>query len=158
MASQTSSQTPNKKRETVFLEFDNSGLSNMYKINLLFSLQKLKFIKPYRTMRVQTQYVVFEGRYILISASGRWEDKLRKWGVSIIHAYPPTRYEVLSGVTWVTPREPEQRTVPILKDIGPVGYHSPPKVDYNKVYTRQELDILLKGGVDPALSQSDSNS
>jgi hypothetical protein len=152
----------NQTRKVIFFSFQNSAYTSTYHINLLFSLKQLKFIKPYEVKRLEISYYVYEGYYLKISSSGRWGDQPMGWVVSTIRAYIDERglykYEVLSATEWLTPWARKSRTVPILCDISNPGYHSYPEVDYNKIYSKSDVAILLKGGTDPALSQNVSNN
>ncbi len=148
----------NQTRKVVFFSFQNSGYTSAYHINLLFSLKKLKFVKPYERKRLEINYLIYEGYYLKISSNGSWKDEPMRWVVSTIHAYideyGASKYEVINTVEWLTSWDRKKRTVPVIRDIGNPGYHSPPDVDFNKVYKREEVDVLLKGGTDPALSNS----
>ncbi len=144
-----------KLPEIRVLVFDASAYSHIYNFAVLFSIKKRKFIKPYWKKHQQLEYHVFPGSYILIKSRGYLHDEPMTWTVSVIYVKPKTnntdKYDVLSSVTWQTPWDQKQITVPILKDIDTPGYHGYPKMDYNKVYSQAEIDELLKGGIDPAL-------
>ncbi len=148
----------NQARKVVFLRFQNSMHTSRYYINLLFSLKQLKFIKPYEKKHLEIVYYLYEGYYLKISSNGKAGEQPMRWTVGILRAFIDERgiynYEIYNPVEWFTPWERQKRTVPILRDIINPGYHSYPEVDYKKVYTRSDVDFLLKGGTDPALSNS----
>ncbi len=162
--SQTPNQTPNSGEnfsqstpEIRVLVFDASAYSHTYNFSLLFSLKKKKFVKPWWKKSQQLEYHIYPGVYLLISSRGYIHDESMKWSVAIIKVEAKTpglsRYGVISSTTWETPSKQEEITIPILRDIDTPGYHGYPKVDYNKIYSQQEIDELLKGGVDPALGK-----
>ncbi len=160
------SQTPNKSPklgesfsqstpDILGIVFDASAYSHTYNFSLLFSLKKRKFIKPWWQKKLQIEYHIYPGNYILIHSNGYLHDEPMKWSVAIVNIQPRIRglaeYTVISSVSWQTPWRQEERTVAILKDIDSPGYHGYPRVDYNKIYSEQEVSELLKGGIDPAL-------
>ncbi len=139
------------------VEMKYETYENNYYIGLLFSLNKHRFIKP-RFSRANTfYYLVVQGRYIYILSSGNITSPVMLWNIQLVELIKGKEYNkeynIINKATWTTPTEQTKRTIPILKDIEIPSCYSYPYDLFNKVYTKEKVDKLLKGGVDPALQK-----
>jgi len=136
----------------VSLFFSNYGTTHLYTVNLLFSLKHKKFIKPVSMTNRGFEYRVLPGEYIVVSADGNRDVKIVQWKVQLVRVSAGNnKTEVLKEVMWETPLYMSQRSVPILKDIRVPDFHEFTGVSFNRVYSDDEVNQLLQGGVDQAL-------
>ncbi len=141
----------------VFTAYDDS-LTSRFHIERLFSLRKRKFIKPFRDPKGAFEYRILPGTYVLITSSvHKRNDEVMEWYVSVVKIYKnqegKTEVQTIKQVKWVTPIYREDRSIPILRDIQNPPFHGHSSVSYDTVYTEEEVNKLLEGGVDPALSE-----
>ena len=139
--------------KTCTVEGGYQGTTRVRYVYVFFSVKKNKFIKPMRRIgdRVTGKYIyeLYPGQYILIGYDSRSSEEPPSvliaqlvtidnecnvhYGESVI-----IRFE---NFEWV-----EKQDLPaMLKDIvhWTPGYHSPPSIDFNKVYSETDTQRLL---------------
>jgi hypothetical protein len=127
------------------------GTSNIHKLRALYSIKKGKFIHGfYRGNRVRGDiiYRVYPGRYIVFYYHSWWQnDPPRQLQLSLVNI----NKEKTEIVAWVRLEfyEPEYLgsfNLPQLTDFYDAvpGYHSYPSIDFEKVYSEEENDKLIR--------------
>jgi hypothetical protein len=146
-----------KPEDIIYISFPSTSYTNTYTINILFSLKQRRFIKPILEKHLELHYKVLPAKYLLLSSSGRRYVEPMAWTVKIIRIYKNEYdagvYDVLQSAKWLTAWDYRKRSVPILRDVENPGYHGYPVFPTNKVYSEQEIQELLKGGVDNIISK-----
>jgi hypothetical protein len=146
-----------KPEDIIYLSLESTEYSNTYYINVLFSLKQRRFIKPVLRKHLELHYKILPGKYLLISSSGRNYVEPMTWYVKIIRVYKNEYgegvYDILQSAKWVTFWDHTKRNIPILKDVENPGYHGYPDFPLDKTYTEEEIQQLLKGGVDSAVAK-----
>ncbi len=137
----------------------DESVTSTFTIERLFSVKQRKFLKPYRVEVYGLEYHILPGRYILIySHVHKRKDEVMKWSIKLLKIYKAEdgsiKEEVEKESEWITPISESERTVAVLKDIENPGFHGHSKVNYDKVYSDEEVQQLLEGGVDPALGEN----
>jgi hypothetical protein len=150
-------QMSNPNKEIVNISFYNSAYTNTYDINVLLSIKQKKFIKPVLMKNLEFEYALFPGNYILISSGGKIDREIMNWRVMKIklfrNEFGVGDYKSDQYAEWVTPTNQALRTVPILKDIPLPGYHRYPEISFTKIYSDEEINAVLQGGIDTALEK-----
>ncbi len=156
------SQTPNaqggvKPEDILKVQLHDEAVTSSFTISRLFSIKRRKFIKPCEVPKFWLTYCLLPGNYIHIYSGHHKSEEVMTWYISVVKIYRNEKGEVqmekIKEVKWVTPVAQEQRTVPILKDVGNPSFHWHSSVSYDTIYTEEEVNKLLEGGVDPALSE-----
>ncbi len=146
-----------KPQDIVYISFSNTAYTNTYSINVLFSLKQRRFIKPVLEKHLELHYKLLPAKYMLLSSSGRRYVEPMTWYVKIIRIYKNEYdagvYDTLHSAKWLTAWDHTRRNVPILKDIENPGYHGYPIFPTDKVYTNEEIEHLLKGGMDSVIAK-----
>jgi hypothetical protein len=147
----------NQNKDVISISFPNTSYSNTYDINVLMSIKQRRFIKPVLMKHLEFEYALFPGNYILISSAGTIEREIMNWKVMKVrifkNEYGAGDYKADQYAEWVTPTNQAMRTVPILKDIPLPRYHYYPEISFTKIYSDDEINTALQGGIDPALEK-----
>jgi hypothetical protein len=146
-----------KLEDIIYISFPSTAYTNTYTVNILFSLKQRRFIKPILEKHLELHYKLLPAKYLLLSSNGRTHIDPMTWIVKIVKIYKNEYnagvYDTLNSTKWLTAWDYRKRSVPILKDIENPGYHGYPSFPTNKVYSEQEIQELLKGGVDSIISK-----
>ncbi len=134
------------------LYFTNYGMSHLYSVKLLFSLKNKKFVKPFSISSRHFDYRVLPGQYLIIETNGNRDVEIVTWKVQLVKVNAGlNQIEVIKEVKWETPLAISQRSVPILKDIKIPNFREFTGVYFSKVYSDDEINKLMEGGIDPGL-------
>ena len=130
------------------------GTSNIKRLELVFSLKKRKFVKPTSREgdRVEGvyRYTLLPGRYVVIGCK-YWSKEDPPFTIyaylleitnSCRTAYGKSLEIRFNSDTWLASQQIPQ----MLRDIYAwlPGYHSLPNPDFNKVYTEDDVNALLR--------------
>ena len=135
------------------IEGGYQGTTHVKYVYVFFSVRKNKFIKPMRRIgdRVVGKFIyeLYPGQYILIGYDSRSKEEpprvLIAQLVTIDNECKEHYSEALiirfENFEWVEKQDLPQ----MLKDIvnWVPGYHSPPNIDFNKVYSEVDVQRLL---------------
>jgi hypothetical protein len=127
------------------------GTSNIHKLRALYSMKKRKFIKGfYKGNRVKGGifYRVYPGRYIVFYYHSWWQnDPPREMQLSLVNI----NSEKTEMIAWVRlefykPEFLSSFNLPQLTDFYDAvpGYHSYPSLNFEKIYSEDENNKLLK--------------
>jgi len=136
------------------VEGSYQGTTHIKYVYVFFSVRKNKFIKPMRRIgdRVVGKYIyeLYPGQYILIGYDSRTrEEPPRVLIAQLVNIdndcnvhYGESAIIRFEHFEWVN----NQDLPTMLKDIvhWAPGYHSPPSIDFNKVYSESEMQRLLE--------------
>jgi len=130
------------------------GTTRVRYVYVFFSVKKNKFIRPMRRIgdRVAGKYIyeLYPGSYLLLG----YDSRSREEPPSVLIAqlvtidnecnvhYGESAIIRFEHIEWI-----EKQDLPaMLKDIvhWAPGYHSPPKIDFNKVYSEDDVQKLLE--------------
>jgi len=149
-------QTENQVKQTLCtITGSYRGTSNVKKLELVFSLKRSKFIKPYKREgdKVEGSYVysLLPGKYVVIGCK-YWSKEEPPYTVyaqliSIDNncrvSYGKSMTIIFEHGDWLL----NQSTIPqMLKDVYAwlPSYHSLPNPDFNKTYSEDKINQLLK--------------
>jgi len=140
------SETP---LEVIERNYKCTSYTNMYEVTLLFSIRKRKFVKPVLMKHLKVFYKILPGRYIMFESSGR--RYINDYTIDIyLVEITKDETEIIKHVELHVARENNDFSVvnnnPIIIDFVnaiPPAYHSYPPVDFNKVYTEEDVNYLL---------------
>jgi len=130
------------------------GTTNVKKLELIFSIKRNKFIKPYKRVgdRVEGsyEYALLPGKYVVIGCK-YWSKEGPPYTLYAQLLTINNNCEVGYGKSAVIMFEHgdwlmRQQIPQMLKDIYAwlPGYHSLPPVDFNKTYSEDEINQLMR--------------
>ena len=130
------------------------GTTHVKYVYVFFSVKKNKFIKPMRGTgdRVVGKYIyeLYPGSYLLIGYDSRSKEEPPRTVIAQLvtidneckEHYGDSAIIRFENFEWVEKQDLPQ----MLKDIvnWAPGYHSPPSIDFNKVYSESETQRLIE--------------
>jgi hypothetical protein len=128
------------------------GTSNIHKLRALYSMKKRKFIKGfYAGNRVHgdIRYKVFPGRYIVFYYHSWWQnDPPRQLQLSLVDIKDKDKTNIIAWVRleFYKPEVLSSFNLPQLTDFYDAvpGYHSYPRINFEKVYSEEDNDKLIR--------------
>jgi hypothetical protein len=153
--SQSSNTQGIKAEDLIQLMYGDQAVTSSFTISRLFSLKQRKFIKPFKVEKYFLIYKVLPGTYIKIYCKHHKSEEVMNWIITVFKIYRnekgETEEKTLKEVKWITPTERSKISVPILRDIVRPAFHGHSGVLYDTIYSEQDVEELLKGGIDPSL-------
>jgi len=144
------------EQEPIELKYEATSKTNIYHVEMLFSIRKRRFIKPILMKHLKLWYSILPGTYIKIESSGYKRaaeyriilkliklEKDDKWGF---------REDLINAAAVFVSSNSNENDFSkvddneIIKDIVnviPPPYHGYPAIDFNKVYSEEDVNYLL---------------
>ena len=143
-------------QEPIELKYEATSKTNIYHVELLFSIKKRKFVKPILMKHLKLWYKVLPGTYIKISSEGRRRateynivlkliklERDDKWGV---------REDLINSAAIFVSSDIDKNDFSkvnnneLIRDIVnviPPPYHGYPAIDFNKIYKEEDVRYIL---------------
>ena len=135
--------------EVVERDYECTSYTNIYNVTLLFSIKKRKFIKPVMLKHLKAFYKILPGRYVMFTSAGRRYSDDYKINIYLVEI---TKHETKSlkhlGI-YASKKNDDLSVInnnAIIADFIsaiPPRYHGYPPIDFDKVYTEEDVNYLL---------------
>jgi len=135
--------------EVVERHYPNTSYSSTYEVTLLFSIRKRKFVKPVLKKHLQLYYRILVGKYIMFNSWGYRDANDYVINIFLVEI---TRDEtkIIKGIEIHASKKDDNFSVvnnnPIISDFIsaiPPYYHAYPPVNYDKIYSEEDVNYLL---------------
>ena len=147
--------TPNQENaveKPVELSYYCSSFTNTFKVTLLFSIRKRKFVKPVLMKHLKVFYKILPGTYVMFSSSGRLYVNEHAVYLELVRITNES-YDVVKRTKIFASMFRDKNDFSavnennIVKDFVnavPPRYHSYPSINFDKTYSEQDVNELLK--------------
>jgi len=135
--------------EVVERDYECSSYTSTYHVTLLFSIRKRKFVKPVLMKHLKVFYKILAGRYLVFTSSGRRHVNDYKVNIYLVEI---SKYETktLKHLELHASKKDDDLSkvnnnaiiIDFVNAIPP-RYHGYPPIDFDKVYTEEDVNYLL---------------
>lgn len=151
------------QQDLITLKFYNTRYTNTGETTVLFSIKNKKFIKPFLTDKGKTYiYKIYQGKYIMLSWKF-WakQNPPHTITLQLIHILSNNNIKILEETSFIVTKDYVFNNQ-ILNDFFSARpeYHNAPSIDFNKIYTEEEvkqiLDFLQKSNEKTIIENSEN--
>ena len=143
-------------QEPVELRYEATSKTNIYHVEVLFSIKKRKFVKPVLMKHLKLWYKVLQGTYIKIMSEGRRRAAEYRIVISLVKLEKDERWgvreDMINAAAVFVSSDKDKNDFSkvnnneLIRDIVnviPPPYHGYPAIDFNKIYKEEDVQYIL---------------